>query len=154
MGLRGPAKRPDVLAKLEGKPASERVVATGTAGDPPDHLSEMGKKVWLYTVENAAPGLIAAVDAMALSAYCEAAAEFAELCHWYENNPHEHIVESEKGGLYQHPNMGRKNKAAERLLRFGDRFGLTPAARASLGEAIGSKPVNAFEQWRQQKKSG
>ena len=151
MGRRGPAKQPDVLAKLQGKPASGNVVATGDLPDPPEYLSDGGLKIWWYMEKNAPRGLLASVDAVSFSAYCEAAAEFAELVEWCQEN--DCVVFSEKGGCYQHPNVGRKNKAAERLLRFGDRFGFTPASRASIGAAISEKAGNAFAEWKEQRQA-
>jgi len=153
MGQRGRAKKPDVLAKLEGRPHSDRLVASGSLPAPPAYLSDDAVKVWCYVSDHAPPGLLASVDAMALGAYCEAVAEFSSLARWCIDHPDELVGYFDKGGAYQHPNLGLKNRAAERLLKFGDRFGFTPASRASIGATLGKESGDAFGDWLEENRS-
>ena len=75
-------------------------------------------------------------DAMSIAAYCEAAAEFQRLAQAVREEGHTSVTD--KGNVIQHPLVGAKNKAAERMLKFACQFGLTPSARTSIDATNGS----------------
>jgi P27 family predicted phage terminase small subunit len=52
-------------------------------------------------------------------------------------------VNTDKGNVVQHPILGAKNKASERILKFAAHFGMTPAARAKL-EVRGNEDEDEF----------
>jgi P27 family predicted phage terminase small subunit len=39
---------------------------------------------------------------------------------------------SEKGSVYQHPAVGRKNRAIDQIRKIGAEFGMSPSSRAGL----------------------
>lgn len=80
-------------------------------------------------------GILYLADSMSIAGYCEAAAEFQRLAQTVREEGHTSVTD--KGNVIQHPLVGAKNKAAERMLKFACQFGLTPSARASI--EVGNK---------------
>ena len=131
----GRAKTPTSIKIMRGTFRADRDgdadVAPG-AVEPPIWLNEKSLKVWHDVVEKlgSIPGLVTTVDAMSLGRYCQDWVEYWTLLGVVEIEGH--TVESEAGNLYQHPAVGAKNKAADRLARFESRFGMTPSDRVGL----------------------
>lgn len=82
-------------------------------------------------------GILATADRMTIAGYCEAVAEFQKLAVEIETSGH--LTTTSNGNVIQHPLVGAKNKASERMLKFACQFGLTASARASIGSGSGQK---------------
>jgi P27 family predicted phage terminase small subunit len=107
--------------------------------DPPEWLGEIGKAKWREKVPLLHPlGLLTKNDYDLLSLYCEAWDEVFDAMQ--EIAKEGATCSSDKGGLYQHPAVGRKNKAIQRIRQFGSDFGMNPAARVGLTITQGAKP--------------
>lgn len=137
MGKRGPKPIPTVVLKLRGsKDAGRRrageVEPQPGIPEPPDWFTAIELEVWHQTIASLSqtPGLLTVVDRDALASYCEAWGEFHEAR--AEIAAHGATCISEKGGAYQHPAVGRKNSALERIRKLGSDFGMTPASRTSV----------------------
>lgn len=123
--------------------ASEKLkIARGTARKDrsgkviPARIGFPNKPEWLGLIASAkwdetvlileAEGLLSPTYGDCIAMYCHAFQDLhnaervleaeGEYCH------------SEKGGIYQHPAVGVRNKAIERILKFGRQLGLTPAS--------------------------
>src|SRR5688572_27143623 len=139
MGKRGPKPKPTALRVFEGDPGrllprrdGEPMPASGeVAPGPPEWLGEAGRAVWAEVAPKLhALRLLTTVDCRLLSLYCEA---------WDELFAARKIIEaaglvatSDKGGQYQHPAVGIKNRAVARIRQLGGEFGMSPAARVGL----------------------
>lgn len=143
MGKRGPAKTPSVINELRGNPGKRPV--NGQEPDfpeglfaCPDWLGEIGRAKWVDVLAKVMPvrGLMKPAFADALALYCEAFEEFVLAREEIARNGM--IAVSEKGGEYQHPAVGIKNKAIQRMKQFGALFGLSPSDAASLRLGGGS----------------
>lgn len=134
MGKRGPKPTPTSILKVRGSWLADRregePEATGIP-EPPVWLDGIALEAWdAMTLKLYRMGLIGDVDQHALAIYCEAWEEFCEARDYIKKNSRTCV--SENGGEYQHPMVGIKNKAAERLNRIGSQFGWTPSARVGL----------------------
>ena len=100
--------------------------------NPPDWLSAVGCLKWEELVRylGTVPGLLAEADREAMGMYCEAWEDFVAAREIVERDGP--MVMSEKGGMYQHPAVGMKNKALERMRLLAREFGMTPSARTSI----------------------
>lgn len=156
MGKRGPKPKPTALRVFEGDPgrllgkrAGEmQAAAPVVLPDPPDWLGEIGKQVWakvapvLYRI-----GCLTENDLNALALYCEAWEEFFDARKEIETcGP---TAYTDKGTCYQHPAVGRKNKAIQRIRQFGGDFGMSPAARVGL-HIQPAKQVNSLAAFKAQ----
>lgn len=135
MGLRGPKKTPEAVKIANGTFRRDRDSALAMpAADhtPPGWLSEGSRAVWANVVKDlsAVDGLLCTVDSFALARYCDDWVEYWAAVALVEEEGM--VAFSEKGGAYQHPAVGIKNKAAERMARFEARFGMTPSDRCGL----------------------
>lgn len=154
MGKRGPKPKPTALRIMEGNPghlpinASEPKPAAGVATCP-GWLGEIGRAKWQELVPHlGAVGLFTILDSDTLSLYCEAWDEFFAAREWIEKSGL--VAMSEKGGEYQHPAVGIKNKAIARIRQFANDFGMTPAARVGLHAG----PVEQVDDLEAYKRSG
>ena len=100
--------------------------APGGVGSWPDWLGPIGKAKWLEVCQENPQ--LEPNDADFLAAYCEAYEEFliarqelAAMAHDYCTGPN--------GALYPHPTLGKKNKAIERMKKFGKELGLAKSGR-------------------------
>ncbi len=110
MGKRGPAPTPTKTLKLRGswRAKAREGEPQPEAGIPPmpAWLSARGKECWRWLVKNVSPGMVTKLDRLGMAMLCEA-----------------------YGGWRADP---QNERTFMQLLRLMDRFGLTPAARASL----------------------
>lgn len=123
----------------ENEPEPEIVMA-----DPPPHITGYALEEWdrvmpqLYALQ-----LISEIDRAAFAAYCnaygrwrdaeEAIARMAERDHLTKGL----MIKTTNGNAIQNPLVGTANKAAADMMRYADSFGMTPSARARLGESGG-----------------
>lgn len=88
-----------------------------------------------------------------LAVYCRSWEEFVLAAKVVDKDGR--YVETDKGNLIQHPAVGVMNKAAERVLRYGQQLGLSPAARTriEMPEVSRAGSIKDFVK-REYKKSG
>jgi P27 family predicted phage terminase small subunit len=136
MGKPGPKKTPTRILKKRGSWREEGrgLELQPPAGVPtcPDWLGDVGRAKWNERIEilSQTEGLVTKLDGDFLALYCEAFKEFIDARLQIDREGATCV--SEKGGEYQHPAVGRKNKAIERMRRFGALFGMSPSDRVSL----------------------
>lgn len=142
MGKRGPAPTPEPLNELRGHPG--RRPGKSQAGFPsgpvmcPDWLGDIGQAKFQELVTKLEPvdGLLKPVFEDALALYCEAFEELLEAK--AEIAKEGATCTSDKGGAYQHPAVGRKNKAIQRMKQFGALFGMSPVAESEINLSGGA----------------
>jgi P27 family predicted phage terminase small subunit len=106
------------------------------AGTPrkPDWIAEqpVASRVWDTTIDDLAdiPGLLSTLDAGALALYCDAWQQYRDAAATVAREGM--IATSEKGGTYQHPAVGIRNKAREAIIKLGSMFALDPPSREGL----------------------
>jgi P27 family predicted phage terminase small subunit len=138
-GKRGPKPKPTALRVFEGDPGHllgkrEGEVMPEIVAEipkPPDWLGDIGKAKWgevapaLFRI-----GCLTVVDVNLLALYCEAWDEFFAARAEIEKSGI--VAMSDKGAEYQHPAVGIKNKAIQRIKQLGGEFGMSPASRVGL----------------------
>lgn len=134
MARKGPRPTPTSVLKVRGswlvRNRKGEPVADGIP-DTPAWLDGVALEAWQQLVEKLhRMGLLGDIDGHALALYCEAYQEFCFAREYIKE--HGMISVSEKGGEYQNPMVGIKNKAAERMNRLGSQFGWSPSARVGL----------------------
>jgi P27 family predicted phage terminase small subunit len=88
-------------------------------------------------------GMAAEIDRAALAAYCVAWSDFVRLTILLKRTGD--TVTTQQGNIVRHPAELARNKAEERLLRWADRFGMSPVARARLGTIVANDEPDADE---------
>lgn len=131
MGKRGP--RPEPLSVRIAKGTERK---RPRPEEPVEVVGEMPKPEWLGPIASAKwEEMIAVlagrntvspayVDFLAL--YCQAHEDYHHACETIDREGE--FVHSEKGGVYQHPAVGMKHKAIERIAKFGREFGFSPTS--------------------------
>jgi P27 family predicted phage terminase small subunit len=138
MGKRGPKPEPTALKLFKGNPGKRplnenepKPVSAVNSPAPPTWLGEVGQAKWrelapqLYAV-----GCLTLLDYDGLASLCEAHDTFHAAMGIVEKEGM--VAVSAKGGAYQHPAVGIKNAALQRIRQLGNDFGMTPSARSSL----------------------
>lgn len=151
MGRRGPPPKPTKLKVLEGNPGKRKL----NSNEPqpqrgklpcPTHLPDEAKKVWKRVVpELDRLGLLTIVDKELLIIYCQSYADWFKATEWIKEHGDVFAVKDEKGKVkyvQQMPQVAIASKAAERVHKIAQQFGLTPAARASLSVESSGKQVS------------
>jgi P27 family predicted phage terminase small subunit len=135
MGQRGPAKEPAAYKIAKGTFRKDR---DGTLEVPsglpvmPTWLDAESQKVWddVLAELSRIDGLTTAVDAYAMSRYCDDWVEYWTAAALIEERGL--IIFSKQGGAYQNPAVGVRNKASERLMKFEKCFGMNPSDRTGM----------------------
>ena len=97
----------------------------------PSFLDREAKAEWRRTtLLLKTMGLLTKVDRGAMAAYCEAWSEFVALSAQVRKSGHVSVTDN--GNEVQHPLVGAKNKASERMLKVACQFGMTPSARTKI----------------------
>ena len=136
MGKRGPQPTPEALNELRGHPGKRPVKGGSRLPDGdvicPDWLGEIGTAKWQELVGKLSPvsGLLKPAFEDVLAMYCEAFEEFMEARQEVEHDGP--TCSSDKGGMYQHPAVGRKNQAIKRMRQIGALFGMSPVSESEL----------------------
>lgn len=139
MGLRGPLPLPKAVRLAEGTYRRDR---HGESYDvpveipvAPEWLSPQEKVLFAAVTETLSrvPGLLTALDGPALARYAADWVVYLKSRDTIDNEGED--VRTGKGAVYQHPAVGRMNKANARLAKFESCFGMTPADRAAIGRA-------------------
>jgi P27 family predicted phage terminase small subunit len=144
MGKRGPKPKPTALKVFEGNRVRANrlgeVVPPGGPEPPapPDWLGPQGKAAWNEIAPVLFPiGCLTKSDYRLLCTYCEAWDDFFAARAVIEVEGM--IATTDKGTCYQHPAVGIKNKAIQRIRQIGGDFGLSPSARVGLNLAPQAK---------------
>ncbi len=131
----GPPPKPSKLTELRGNPSKKKVAAepepSRGAPRPPADLKDEALAEWGRIVpELDRLGLLTVVDRAYLVAYCEAWASFNSAREALaEYGP---LVAGRDGGLVKNPASQIMRDAADMMLKFGSRFGLSPSDRTRL----------------------
>lgn len=138
-----PGKRP--LPKNEPDPVSP-------LPDPPAHLDDYARDEWNRLAAGIhAIGLLYEVDRGAFAGYCMAYSRWRraeeEIQKRIEKGgPLAGMVDVTKAGnIIQNVLVGIANKAAADMVNYAREFGMTPQARARLGELPGTKKRSKFD---------
>jgi P27 family predicted phage terminase small subunit len=143
---RGPQPKPTALKKLSGNAGKRKLpkdepqpepVLLGV--DPPVYLSEIAKEEWRrLSPELIRLGLLTVADFATFAAYCVAYADFVTAeCELQKGTT---VTAGKEKQPVRSPWFIIKYKALEALMRIGDRFGLSPAARVPLAGTLGEQP--------------
>jgi P27 family predicted phage terminase small subunit len=136
MGGRGPKRTPtSELAKRgswRAKGRESEATPPNELPQCPNWLADIGRVKWQECIEilSKTKGLVTQLDGDFLALYCEAFEDFSDARDEIGRNGS--TCKSLKGGQYQHPAVGRKNKAIERMRQFGALFGMSPGDRVGL----------------------
>lgn len=138
MAKTGPKPKPTAVRLFEGNPGNKPIDPNEPKPAVPDHvpvapdwLPDVGRAKWHEVATHLWQiGCLTSIDTDALALYCEAWDEFYTARE--EIKIHGLVAISENGNEYQHPAVGIKNKAIQRMRQLANEFGMTPAARAGL----------------------
>lgn len=149
-GRSGRPSKPTAAHKRDGtlRPDRHAGVAEAPEGAPeaPPWMTDQQREFWGYWIGEiqSVPGLLAKVDGAAVWSLCEATEDYVTAQAEVEHRGGTCVTDN--GSEYQHPAVGRRNKALERLRYWLARFGLSPSDRASLKLGGGAEdPGNPFE---------
>ncbi|MFJ5997531.1 phage terminase small subunit P27 family [Streptomyces sp. NPDC092370] len=139
----GPPPTPSKLVELKGNPSKKKLSGAEPeprrgAPRPPADLKGEALAEWGRIVpELDRLGLLTLVDRAYLVAYCEAWASFnAAREALAEYGP---LVAGRDGGLVKNPASQIMRDAADLMLKFGSRFGLSPSDRTRLSVPSGTE---------------
>jgi len=98
----------------------------------PQFLHTTAKREWTRITKILKTlGIAATIDRAALAAYCQAWAEYVHLTdRLLREGP---VLENIQGNKVRNPTEAARNQAEDRMLKWADRFGMSPVARARLG---------------------
>lgn len=135
MGLRGPAPTPTAILEARGswlaKHREGEVQFERGMLPCPKWLSPAGKREWKKQAKQLdSAGLLQVVDGAMLAAYCEAWAEFVEMCEAIKEKGR--LMTTSNGNVIQNPLVSIRNRAVERLFRLAQQFGFSPSARVRI----------------------
>lgn len=137
----GPPKTPSRLNELRGNPGKRAVNGsepepTKGAPLPPADLQGEALAEWGRIVpELDSLGMLTKVDRAYLVAYCEAWSTFNDARQaMREHGP---LVSGRDGNLVKNPSAQVMRDAADLMLKFGSRFGLSPSDRTKLSVPSG-----------------
>jgi P27 family predicted phage terminase small subunit len=139
VGRRGPAPEPleAKLARGETRPSRINLLTPKPRlrrPSMPRELDELARAVWRRTMREQAPGLIRAVDADLLRAYCEAVSRYAGAIKEYSSP----TIEGVNGGPVANPLHRIIRDNADTIRMLARELGIGPSSRAGLQiEAFG-----------------
>lgn len=134
-GIPGPPPKPTRIKELNGNPGQrplnkDEPKPRQGAPKPPPHLTGEALAEWGRIVpELDRIGLLTKVDRAYLIAYCEAWATFDEA---RQQISRDGILVPGRGGMVRNPAAFVMKDAADMMLKFGSRFGLSPSDRTRL----------------------
>ena len=132
----GPKPKPTALKVLEGNPGKQKLPKYEPKPAPlrptcPDFLNDRAKSIWFSLVDELeAVGVLTSVDQADFAAFCEAYEE-AQACSRFINE-HGLTFETGTGYLQQRPEVGIRNKAWDRVDKFGAQLGIGAAHRSRI----------------------
>lgn len=132
--MRGRRPKPSAIKELEGNPgkrALNKKEPKPAAGVPkcPNHIKGAARTEWNRLIaELAEMKLLVRADRAAIGLCCSAWAMYVKACNKLEKEGE--VVITEKGGMYQNPWVGIRNRSMEQVHKFYTEFGLTPSSRS------------------------
>lgn len=134
---RGRKPKPTVVKKYEGNPGKRKLnteepqPAVIGIPQPPAWLSPAAvQKFRELAPELVRIGTLTVADVDTFACYCEAFAEMLDCLQLIEERGDYYMTD--KGTVLVHPAVYRKNKAIERMYKFGAVLGLNPSNRSSI----------------------
>lgn len=136
MGLRGPKPEPAATQRLKGNPSKREIIDPSIVpeGAPfiPPHLPEDAQACIEQVKRAMPPSVYTSVDSYALSAFATAWAWHKYATHHMASPEFVAVTKDEKGVERPSPWFRILNASSAEMRSWGDRLGLTPAARANL----------------------
>ena len=137
---KGPKKLPAAILELRGswraKGRKAEEVQYDGIPEPPEVLEGRAKEVWGEVLpELIRLNVAATVDAPALCCYCVAVAQFEEACRILKNTGMTMI--GYNGKVEKHPMVSVRFESMDRIVRFAEQFGFTPASRTNVKRGTG-----------------
>jgi P27 family predicted phage terminase small subunit len=140
----GRKAKPIELKVKEGNPGKQRLPSgiptpPGHMPDIPAHLDEYGRQEWERIADGLnVMGILREVDQNILGAYCASYSRWRHAEEYLNKLKKESplsalVLKTVSGNYIQQPLIGIANTAARDMVKYASEFGLTPAARASLG---------------------
>lgn len=131
----GPPPKPTALKILEGnpgqRPIGEEPKPRSGAPLPPAHMSGEALAEWGRVVPDLDKiGMLAKVDRAYLVVYCEAWQAYCEASQALRD--HGVVVKGREDTLVKNPAAQVMRDAADLMLKYGSRFGLSPSDRVKL----------------------
>ena len=148
MGRRGPPRKPTDLKLLQGQRIRNASVMepkpTKAVGPtPPFKLSKEARRLWGKVSDFLqSQNMLSVVDVCALARYCEQFARWLTLGKWLDEHGQVFTMKDDHGRIKyvgQLPQVSIHKQIGQELTRFERDFGMTPASRASFGQA----PISA-----------
>jgi len=144
VGLRGPKPTPTAQLAARGSWRADARIAAGepqaVAGCPecPDWLSGEAKIAWHHLIPLLhRSGILAQQDRNALARYCQVWARWKS-CELFLSE-HGSVSDGADGSAKEVPQSALALRLGDALTKMEDRFGLTPSARASIGNHLMTK---------------
>lgn len=135
---KGRRPKPTMEKQLAGNPGRRPLNSAEPMPDPkkppiPKFLKGEARKEWNRIAKRLHEcGLLTYIDRGVLALYCAAWGRWVDAYEQVSAEGFEAVVVSEKGGLYQNPWVGIASNAAKDVLKFGEKLGLSPAARSAI----------------------
>ena len=132
----GRPRKPTALKVLEGESRPSRVNRNEPRPRPirpdcPDFLNEQAKSIWFALIDELdAMGVVTRVDESTLAGYCSAYEEAQTLDRFL--NEHGLTVTAPSGYVQQRPEVAIRNKAWDRVAKFGSELGIGAASRSRI----------------------
>lgn len=131
MAKTGPKPKPATFKVLHGNPGKRDIPPEPKAYGAliaPEWMEGEALAKWRELAPELQRSMGAALlDSDSLAAYCYAWSTFVRL------RDAEDTVTSDKGAVYQNPEVGIRNKSLEQMRKFGAVLGLSPSDRVGLG---------------------
>ena len=132
----GRPRKPTALKLLEGETRPSRVPQNEPKPRPsrplrPTFLNAGAKRVWNALVDELErTGVLTTVDQSALAGFCSAYEEAKRLSRFIDR--HGYTVETPAGYIQQRPEVSIRNKAWDRVDKFGAQLGIGAAHRSRI----------------------
>jgi P27 family predicted phage terminase small subunit len=132
----GPKPKPTNLKLLQGNPGKRALPKAEPKPRPitpecPDFLNEKARRIWRDLVDELdVMGVLTIVDESTFAAYCAAYEEAQTLDMLL--NEHGLTVVATSGYIQQRPEVAIRNKAWDRVAKFGSELGIGAASRSRI----------------------
>ena len=106
---------------------------------PPRWMSDLAQKEWKRLApELERIGVLTMADQTTFATYCQSVADYINAVNAMKDQPT--TIQGYRGGLVRHPGLTAMHQAAERMLKMGSEFGLTPSSRGRISVPKGAAP--------------
>ncbi len=137
----GHRRKPKALKLLHGNPGKRRLPASepegvGVLWSPPAWFDDIQREQWHYSVENAPLGLLTGTDREVLVVWCVACVEHARAAQDVRRLGQ--VVKGRDNTVVKNPYLTVMTRQALVMMAAARELGFSPAARATLGDRVGS----------------